>query len=125
MKRRWLAYVCLILLLSSTAAWADQIILKNGQRYSGKFVRGDANIVEFRILGRTESFKTSEISQILFQEPELAAPTPARETGAGAKGVPAQTQTVGKPQPAADAPAAPKAAIPAGNSTNHPNYNRD
>jgi len=54
-----------------TIAWADQIVLKDGTVYSGKFVRGDSNTVEFRILGRTESFRISDIAQIVFKEPEL------------------------------------------------------
>ena len=58
-------------MLLSTAAWADQIILKNGTVYSGKFIRGDSKIIEFRVLGRVESFQTAEISQIVFKEPEV------------------------------------------------------
>src|SRR2546428_222770 len=49
------------LLLGLTVGRADQIVLKNGQEYSGKFVRGDSGVVEFRILGRIESFKTAEV----------------------------------------------------------------
>ena len=55
--------------------WADQIILKNGTRYSGKFLRGTSTVIEFQILGRDESFNISEIAQIIFQEPELVAPS--------------------------------------------------
>jgi hypothetical protein len=58
-----------------TQALADQIILKNGTRYSGKFLRGTSTTIEFQILGRSESFNISEIAQILFQEPELTAPS--------------------------------------------------
>jgi hypothetical protein len=65
------------LLLGPTAGRADQIVLKNGQEYSGKFVRGDAGVVEFRILGRIESFKTAEVDRIVFKEPELQ-PAPSR-----------------------------------------------
>ena len=60
-----------LLLLGTAAAWADQIVLKDGTVFSGKFVRGDANSVEFRILGRVESFKVVDIAQIVFKEPEL------------------------------------------------------
>ena len=63
-----LALICL-----GTMAWADQIVLKDGTVYSGKFVRGDANSVDFRILGRIENFKVSDIAQIVFKEPELEA----------------------------------------------------
>jgi hypothetical protein len=62
--------------LCGTAA-ADEILLKNGQRFSGKFVRADTTSVEFRILGRVETFKTADISQIVFQEPEMSVPVRA------------------------------------------------
>lgn len=73
----------IVLLLGLTAASArgDQIVLKNGTQYSGKFLRGDASIVEFRILGRIESFKTAEVDRIVFKEPELQ-PAPARSVPA-------------------------------------------
>jgi hypothetical protein len=66
-------FTALVLVLLCTTVWADQIILKNGTAYSGKFIRGDSKVVDFRILGRLESFQTSEISQIVFKEPELEA----------------------------------------------------
>ncbi len=67
--------LCLVLfLLLCSMAWADQIVLKDGTVYSGKFVRGDSKTVDFRILGRVESFKISDIAQIVFKEPELEAP---------------------------------------------------
>ena len=50
--------IVLLVLLIGIAAWADQIILKDGTVYSGKFIRGDANLIDFRVLGRVESFKT-------------------------------------------------------------------
>jgi hypothetical protein len=62
------------LFLTCSAAIADQITLKNGHEYTGKFVRGDANVVEFRILGRVETFKTAEVAQIIFKEPEMVNP---------------------------------------------------
>lgn len=62
-----------VFLFLCTAAWADQIILKNGTVYSGKFIRGDSKVVEFRVLGRVESFKTADIAQIVFKEPDLDA----------------------------------------------------
>lgn len=61
----------LSLLLTSPLVWGDEIILKSGRQYSGKFIRGDSSTVEFRILGRAETFKTSEVAQIVFKEPEL------------------------------------------------------
>jgi hypothetical protein len=64
----------LALMILGTMAWADQIILKDGTIYSGKFVRGDSKTVDFRILGRVESFKIADVVQIIFKEPELEAP---------------------------------------------------
>src|SRR5438046_10106624 len=65
------------ILLSGPAALADQLILKSGREYSGKFVRGDASVVEFRTAGKVESFKTSEVAQIILKEPEITAPPAA------------------------------------------------
>ena len=84
-------FTVLFLVLLGTAAWADQIILKNGTVYSGKFIRGDSNRIEFRILGRVESFKTTEISQIVFKEPEMDASAKAS--------VPSSTPSPDQPEP--------------------------
>lgn len=84
-------FTVLFLVLLGTAAWADQIILKNGTVYSGKFIRGDSNRIEFRILGRVESFKTTEISQIVFKEPEMDASAKAS--------VPSSTPSPDQPAP--------------------------
>jgi hypothetical protein len=73
-------FVTFILVLLGTAAWADQIILRDGTVYSGKFIRGDTKIVDFRILGKIESFKVSDIAQILFKEPELESSTSVSPT---------------------------------------------
>jgi hypothetical protein len=72
--RKSLLTALLVAALAGGTAWADQLVLKNGREYSGKFVRADGNVVEFRILGRIESFKTTEVSQIVFKEPELVNP---------------------------------------------------
>ena len=91
--------VAFILVLLGTVAWADQIVLKDGMVYSGKFIRGDSKIVDFRILGKIESFKVEDIAQIIFREPELekasvapakAAPTTTAPAAAAPTGVPAQ-----------------------------------
>jgi hypothetical protein len=66
-----------VLICGATTAMADQIILRDGTAYSGEFVRGDTRTVDFRILGRTENFQISDIAQILFSEPEIAASPPA------------------------------------------------
>ncbi len=84
----------LVLMLWGTIARADRIILKDGTTYSGKFIRGDSKVVEFQILSRIESFKTAEVAQIIFREPEL-------QTGAVA-GAPADPSA--PVQPAAPAP---------------------
>jgi len=61
----------LLLVLIGTIAWADQIVLKDGTVYSGKFIRGDSSSVDFRVLGRVENFRISDIERIVFKEPEL------------------------------------------------------
>jgi len=101
----WMAVLALLLLAAN--AWADQIILKDGTVYSGKFVRGDANVVEFRILGRIENFKTANIAQIVFKEPELDSSPSNRTTKA-----PVPPPAPSAPQPeqkplASNAPPAP------------------
>jgi hypothetical protein len=79
MRYRWIIFAALIAVaLSGSVAFGDQIILKSGREYSGKFVRGDSNVVEFRILGRVESFKTEEVAQIVFKEPDLVTPPSGR-----------------------------------------------
>ncbi len=73
--------IAMAIALPCAGVFADQIILKDGTAYSGKFIRGDSRVVEFRILGRVESFKIADISQISFKEPELQT-TPADEPAA-------------------------------------------
>jgi hypothetical protein len=101
----WMAVLALLLLAAT--ALADQIIMKDGTVYSGKFVRGDANVVEFRILGRIENFKTANIAQIVFKEPELDSSPSGRTAKAPAPPpVPSAPQPEQKPL-ASDAPPAP------------------
>jgi hypothetical protein len=64
----------LVIAILSVTAFADQIVLKDGAVYSGKFIRGDERTVEFKVLGRLESFKIANVSQIIFMEPELQTP---------------------------------------------------
>jgi hypothetical protein len=68
----------LAIAILSVVALADQIVLKDGTVYSGKFIRGDERTVEFKILGRVESFKVANVSQIIFKEPELQTPPSPR-----------------------------------------------
>ncbi len=102
MKSRLMVLAVLATLAIATGALADQLILKNGQEYSGKLVRAENGVIEFRVLGRVETFKTSEVSQIIFKEPELVTP-PSGTTVAA----PAAAST------AAPAPAEAPAAAPA------------
>ena len=102
--------IVLLLLLLGTAAWADQIILKDGTVYSGKFIRGDAKLIDFRILGRVESFKTTDISKLVFGEPELETlSTPAKKTPA------ASPLEKGEPVPAEEKPRPPLTRLEEGN----------
>ncbi len=110
--------VALILVLMGTIAWADQIILKDGTAYSGKFIRGDSGTVDFRVLGRVESFKIENIDRIIFKEPELGSPpstrivappsTPAQPNVAAPQPEPAPAAaTQAAPQDSPPSPAAP------------------
>jgi hypothetical protein len=104
----------LALMLLGGSVWADQIVLKDGTAYSGKFVRGDVNVVEFRILGRIESFKVSDIAQIVFKEPELessrTARTPAPPSPPAAPRQDPKPAASALPEPADPVPPVPAAA---------------
>ena len=65
-----------------TAAWADQIVLRDGTVYSGKFIRGDSRSVDFQVLGRVEKFPLADVSRIEFKEPELQPSAATRTTPA-------------------------------------------
>lgn len=67
-----------VMTLAAAPGWADELILKNGREHSGKFVRGDANTVEFRIQGRVETFRIQDVAQIVFREPEMVTPPTGR-----------------------------------------------
>jgi hypothetical protein len=60
-----------LLVFSTAAARADQLILKNGKEFSGKFVRANTNLVEFRSGGKVLVYKTIEVSKIIFLDPSL------------------------------------------------------
>ncbi len=73
-------YLAAVMLLGGVAR-ADQIVLRDGTAYSGKFMRGDARTVEFRVLGRLEVFPVADVDRITFSEPE-PAPIPAEAPAA-------------------------------------------
>jgi hypothetical protein len=94
MEMRWKHGGLLImaaLLFCGMNAWADQIILKDGTAYSGEFVRGDADVIDFLILGRTESFNTADVDRVVFKEKAAAKTTAAAPAAAPAE--------QGKPEP--------------------------
>ncbi|MBN2336927.1 MAG: hypothetical protein JXP48_00185 [Acidobacteria bacterium] len=71
------ASLAAIMILGGIAR-ADQIVLRDGTAYSGKFMRGDADTVEFRVLGRIEIFPVADIDRITFTQPEpIQAEAPA------------------------------------------------
>ncbi|HYK87699.1 MAG TPA: hypothetical protein VE398_02945 [Acidobacteriota bacterium] len=119
MKRKTLLLSALLsLLLITPLVWGDEIILKSGNRYSGKFVRGDSNTVEFRILDNVQTFKTTDVAQIVFKEPALESPAPDRRfsttpnTGSG---------TVSQPQntpPAREVASTPSRSLPPAAASN-------
>jgi hypothetical protein len=78
------------IMLIGAAAQADQIVLKDGRVYSGKFLRGDSNIVEFQILGKSETFNITDVARIEFKQPELGVAVPVQEqTPANPRSLPA------------------------------------
>jgi hypothetical protein len=100
MKFRASVLAALVIALLSANIFADQIILKDGTVYSGKFIRGDSRIVEFRILSRVESFKIADISQIIFKEPELQkTPTPKASTPPSKPAKPAEPKLTPNSEP--------------------------
>ncbi len=78
MRYRLQIVLALVFLGLCAPAWSDQITLKDGREYSGKFIRGDANTIDFQILGRVESFKVSDVVRIVFKEPEIQNPAVGR-----------------------------------------------
>ena len=104
--RRSICAILFALALTCASAWADQIIMKDGREYSGKFIRGDANVIEFRILGRVETFKVAEVAQILFKEPELQNPPAGRamssapDSGPGGRQLPPAERALNSQPPA-------------------------
>jgi hypothetical protein len=102
-----------ILAMLGTMAMADQIVLKDGTMYSGKFISGDARIVSFKILNRVEDFKTSDIDKIIFKEPELTQPASARTPNK-----PVQLPSI------PESPAPPRNPVPAVESTER-EYEKD
>jgi len=101
--------VLLVFMLLGAPAFADQLTLKDGRQYSGKFIRADAGILEFRIFGKIETFRTSEVAQIVFQEPELVSPPSRREA-----------PPAPRPEPTPDAPIPAVAPSAAGSAASAP-----
>lgn len=105
---RFLSFFVL-LVLSATEAPGDQLILKNGKEFSGKFVRANTNLVEFRSGGKVMVYKTIEVSKIIFWDPSLSPATSQQ----GSKPDVAQTQPPVRHIPPEAAPI-PSATFPAG-----------
>jgi hypothetical protein len=120
---KYLASVLTMLFLSASG-WADQIILKDGTVFSGKFVRGDSKAVDFQVLGRIETFKTADIDRIVFKDSGSSAPSltkapvspvaPAQAAAPTPVSPPAAATTA--PKTASAVEAAPSAILPAGTS---------
>jgi hypothetical protein len=87
-------------------AWADTLVLKNGERITGYYEGGTARVIKFRSAdGTVKDYDLLSIQQIQFSEDKAAsAPAP----------VPVPTPAVApKPAPVAAAPAPAPAAVPA------------
>ncbi len=123
MKNRF-SLLVLLLCFFTPVARGDQLILKDGKEYSGKFVRADSNTVEFRILGKIETFDTRDVARIVFKEPELInppsarsvrTPTPAEPVAANpADNPPAERVLQSVPAPAPGDSSRPTVTLPAG-----------
>lgn len=122
--RPLVALSAMLLMLAGAVVRADQIVLKDGTVYSGKFVRGDSESVDFRVLGRVENFRVVEIERIVFKTPEIenrsAAGTPVQPPPPPVEPEPADTplaasvdEPVAEPDPVREEPqkTAPAAAI--------------
>ncbi|NWG14289.1 MAG: hypothetical protein HXY20_12215 [Acidobacteria bacterium] len=123
MKYR-LSLFALMLGLLAPVGRADELIMKDGKEYSGKLVRADSNIVEFRVAGKIETFNTRDVAQIVFREPGLVnppsarsvrTPTPAEPVAAPPSGNP-PAERVLQSRPASDQPdtSRPTVTLPAG-----------
>jgi len=88
----------LAILLGAAGVLADDIFLRDGRSYSGKFVRGDGVNVEFRVQGKVETFRTEEIDRIVFREPELVNP-PVGRTAASRSSASVPPRNVPTPAP--------------------------
>ena len=122
MKLRVFFKVLLPILFIAGMAWADQIVMKDGTEYSGKFIRGDANTIEFRILGRVENFKTSDVARIIFKEPELVSAPEVKGAAApdAEKSAPAAQESITPAQGAPSGPPAQQSAQPDASSVTIP-----
>src|SRR5687768_5498660 len=78
MKSRVQFLLAFFVLSNGSAVWADQLILNDGREFSGKLVRADASVIEFRVQGKVQSFSVSEVARINFKEPELSIPSLGR-----------------------------------------------
>ncbi len=102
-----------VLVLLCAPLFADQIVLRDGRQYSGKFIRADLNVVEFRVAGKVETFRTTDVAQIVFQEPELLTSPPQPRTAPPAH-EPARTQAPQQTRAAADSEPVPVVTLPEG-----------
>lgn len=102
-----------VLALLCAPVFADQIVLRDGRQYSGKFIRADLNVVEFRVAGKVETFRTADVAQIVFQEPELLTSPPQSRTAPSAP-EPARAPAPQQARPAADSEPVPVVTLPEG-----------
>ncbi|MDI9612338.1 MAG: hypothetical protein QM330_04625 [Acidobacteriota bacterium] len=95
-------------------ARADQIVLRDGTAYSGKFIRGDARTIEFRVLGRVELFQVTDVERITFEEPEtVSTQAQVPEAGAAAGRIDGQAAEAEVLPPAKTGRMAKRARVPA------------
>lgn len=74
------AMAALAVWLSTGAAWADRLEMKDGRVIEGTYMGGSRVNVHFRVDGETRIFKRTDISAILLYEEGEAPPKPAAGT---------------------------------------------
>lgn len=86
--------MCAILVCSG--AFADTLVLKNGNRIDGTYLGGDARTVRMTVGDRVESYQVTEISSIQFGTVPAAAPTASAPAQAPS---PTATELASRPAP--------------------------
>ncbi len=117
---RWLTpgLVIALVVLSAAAAWADTLVLKNGQTLQGIFKGGTDAVILFEAAGKVHQVPVADVTSLVISprsapQAPLSAPPPATTPAAPAKAqgpvnVPAGTKLMVKLEKAVNTQANPK-----------------